>query len=181
VNEKNGLVPMDESSPAETESSKTPALRPPRQVALQIAKVFDLIADRLQLESPHPSTAKRVRGARTVPREFVVALMALAERHPDWPALAGFDTTQARETLETGESIRLLSARTAVFLASLNYTYEARWAEVVTNALNTFALATAVARSPRHAELAAEVENLRKLLGRKGGGKKKAKKEENEE
>lgn len=175
------LVPLEDNSPAKSEASETPAVRPPRQVAMQVAKVLDLIAERLQLESPHPSTARRVRGARTVSREFVVSLLALAERHPEWRGIAPFNTARAHETLETGESLRLLSERTAMFLASLNYTYEARWAEVVTEALNTFHIATGVARDPRQAEVAAEVEHLRKLLGRKGVGKKKAKKEENEE
>ena len=173
--ESRAVVPVEDDSPADSEAA---VARPPRQVAMQIAKVFDLIAERLQLESPHPATASRVRGARTVSREFVVSLLALAERHPDWPALADFDTTRARETLESGESLRLLSERTAMLLASLNYTYEARWAEVVADALATFAFATAIANSPREAELAAELENLSKLLGRRGGKRKAAGKKE---
>ena len=160
------VVPLEDS---------TPAVRSSDQVAAEIVKVLDLIAERLELRTPHPATAKKVRGARTVPREFVLSLLAAAERRPDHPVLRRFDTVRARDVLQTGDALRLLAERTTMFLASLNYTYEARWAEVVANALTTFALASAVARDPDQSELAAEVENLRKQLGRKGTRAKKAK------
>jgi len=176
------VIPL-EGGKAEGERSGVIAVRPADRMAADIAKVLDLISVRLELESPHPSTAKRVRGARTVPREFVLSMLAAAERRPDMPSLARFKTTRARDVLQSGDAIRLLSERTAMFLASLNYTYEARWAEVVADALATFAIASIAAKDPDQSELAAEVENLRKQLGRKGTKKKKEKKadDKNEE
>jgi hypothetical protein len=68
-----------------------------------------------------------------------------------------------------------------MFLASLNYTYEARWAEVAADALEAFSIASIIAsRKPKLTELAAEVENLRKQLRRKGTKKKKEKAEAKE-
>ena len=65
-----------------------------------------------------------------------------------------------------------------MFLASLKYTIEARWAKVVASAMQAFTLASIFAKDPRDADLAAEVENMRRHLGRKGVRKKKAKKDE---
>ena len=90
----------------------------------------------MELATPHPATAKRVRGARTVPREFVLSMMAVAERRPDLPFLSKFDSAKAREVLEASDAYRLVAERTAMFLASLNYTIEARWAEVAADAMH---------------------------------------------
>lgn len=168
---------MDEETraivPLQGEASAELAVRPPEQLAAEVAKVLDLIAARLQLETPHPLTASRVRGARTVPREFVLSMIAAAERRPDFLFLSKFDSAEARAVLELIDEYRLLSERTAMLLASLNYTIEARWARVVADALHCFSLASILAKDPRDAELAAEIENLRRHLGRKGARKKK--------
>ena len=173
--ETRAVVPRESSVAAEGEGSAFAAVLPPDQMAVEIVKILDLIAARLELQTPHPATASKVRGGRTVPREFVVSLLAAAERRPD-SELGRFDTARAREVLESGDALRVLSERTAMFLASLKYTYEARWAEVAADALTAFAAASIIAsRNPRLTELAAEVENLRKQLRRKGTKKKKAK------
>lgn len=175
--DQNELVPavrIEENALAERERPEAAiALRSPDEVATEISKVLAVISERLALEAPHPATAKRVRGARTVPRGFVLSLLAAAERRPDL-ALARFNTTRARDVLQSGDALKLLSEQAAMFLARLNYTYEARWAEVVADALSTFTIASILAEDPKQADLAAEVENLRKQLGRKGkGGRKK--------
>lgn len=54
----------------------------------------------------------------------------------------------------------------------MNYTIEARWAKVAEDATLTFALARIRAKRPKYAKLAACVESLKKLLGRKGRQKK---------
>jgi hypothetical protein len=69
-----------------------------------------------------------------------------------------------------------------MFLASLKYTYEARRAEVAADALEAFSTASIIAsRHPSQTELAAEVENLRKQLRRKGTTKKTEKAKEETE
>ena len=170
---------MDEESGVvkQAKADEAAIVRTAEETALEVAKILDLIASRLQLETPHPSTAKRVRGARTVPREFILSMIGAAERRPDLPVLGEFDSAGARDVLQSADACRLIAERTAMFLASLNYTIEARWANVVTEALNTFAIAKGVARRPAAAELSAEVENLSRQLGRKGVRRKKKKSE----
>jgi hypothetical protein len=175
------IVPLGGIAPSEADVPAEPAVRPAQQMAADVTKVMDLIAERLKLETPHPSTARRVRGARTVPREFVVSMIAAAERRPDFPFLGQFDSAEARSVMESSDAYRTLAERTAMLLASLNYTIEARWAKVVAGAMYAFSQASIVAEQPENAELAAEIENLRRQLGRKGlrrkkGAKKTAKK-----
>lgn len=167
------VVPVESMAKAATESKELTPRSP--EMAAEAAKVIDLIAERLELETPHPATAKRVRGARTVPRDFVVSMIAAAERMPAFPTLQGFDLAEAREVLESADAYRIVSERTALFLARVNYTIEARWAAVAANAMKIFSMWSIMAENPENAEVAAEVENLRRLLGRKGPRKKKAK------
>jgi len=171
------VVPLKSSAPSEAKASETLARRSPEQLAVQIARVMDLIAARLELEPPQPSKARRVRGARTVPRDFVMSMLAAAERNPDHRVLSKFDTARARAVMQSADAYRAVAEHTAMFLASLNYTIEVQWAEVVANAMRTFTMASVVAEVSDDAGLAAEVENLRRKLGRKGLRKKKAKKD----
>ena len=172
--ESRAIVPLESMAPTEAEASAEPAVRPAEQLAADVARVMDLIAERLKLETPHPATASRVRGARTVPREFVISMIAAAERRPDFPFFGEFDSAEARSVLESTDAHRTLAERTAMLLASLNYTIEARWARVVASAMYVFSQTSIVAELPEHAELAAEIENLRRQLGRKGLRRKKA-------
>jgi hypothetical protein len=175
------IVPLESVAPSEAEASAELVVRPAEQLVADVAQVMDLIAERLELETPHPSTARRVRGARTVPREFVVSMIAAAERRPDFPFIGEFDSAEARSVLESSDAYKTLAERTAMLLASLNYTIEARWAKVVASAVYAFKQASIVSDLPGRAEMAAEIENLRRQLGRKGTGKKKAAKKTGEE
>jgi hypothetical protein len=174
ADETRAIVPLESLVPSEEERSPERAVRPPEQLAAEVAKVIDLIAEVLHLETPHPSTARRVRGARTIPREFVISMIGAAERRPDLPVLGAFDSAEARAVLESAEACRLVAERTTMFLTSLNYTIEARWAKVVSDAMKTYLLASIWAKDLNNATLAAETENLRRQLGRKGRGKKKS-------
>ncbi|MCU1350033.1 MAG: hypothetical protein JWO56_3063 [Acidobacteria bacterium] len=169
-----GIVPVESIARTDVGAAAEGAVRPAEQLVADVAKVMDLIAERLELETPHPATARRVRGARTVPREFVVSMIAAAERRPDFLFLGAFDSAEARSVLESSDAYRMLAERTAMLLASLNYTIEARWANVVAGAMYAFSQASIVAKRPEQAELAAEIENLRRQLGRKGLRRKKA-------
>ena len=150
--------------------SSAPAVRRPEELAAEVTRILEVIAERLQLETPHPSTARRVRGARMVSREFVVSMTAAAERHPDHPILGRFDSARARQVLESTDAYRIMAECTAMFLARLKYTTEANWAEVVASATGI------QAKRWKNAELAAEVANMQQHL--KGGRRKKGKKGE---
>jgi hypothetical protein len=158
------VVPMESSVPA----------LPIEELAAKVIGVLDMIEERMKLDSPHPDTRNRVRGGRTVSRDVVVALIAAVESMPELQELETFDPAEARDVLEAGDAYRQVAQRMALLLASLNYTIEARWAKVASDALLTLGVAKRRARRPGAAKLAAVVETLVKLLGRKGRKKKKA-------
>jgi len=118
--ETRSIVALESLVPSEAEGSADLTVRPPEQLAADVARVMDLIAEALHLETPHPSTARRVRGARTIPREFVMSMIGAAECRPDLPVLGEFDSAEARAVLQSAEVCRLVAERTAMFLAGLN-------------------------------------------------------------
>ena len=167
------LVPVEDSVPSPSEAPGVPVLSAAEDLAMQVIQVMDKIAETMELESPHPSTARRVRGSRTVPRQFIVDLIAAVESMPEFRGLGTFDPAEAREVLEAGDTQRQVAERTARFLASINYTIESRWAKIVEDAITTFTIASIRAKNPNEAKLAARVASLKKSLGRKGGRKKR--------
>ena len=158
------------------EVSNSPATLSAEQLAAQVIEALDLLSAWMALETPHPATARRVRGGRTVSREFVAAMIAAVEADPVLQGLRTFDTAEARDVLQSRDAGRVVADRVAMFLKSVNYTMEARWAKVAREALTTFNLATGLARDSKSAELAAHVENLRRHLGRTNKPKPKKKK-----
>jgi hypothetical protein len=174
VDEETRLVaPPGASSPSDAETPSLPATNAAEKLAANVLTALALIADRMELQSPHPETARRVRGARTVSREFVIALIAAVEARPELQALETFDINEAREVLQSNDSVRTVADRLAMLLSSVNYTMEARWAKIAHAALDTYRLASAMAFDPANGALAAHVEILRRHLGRTSRTKKK--------
>jgi hypothetical protein len=167
------VVTPDGGTPAEAEVSAPPAPNEAEQLAAATIAALDVIASRLQLETPHPKTARRVRGARTVPPEFVASMIASADARHELRSFGTFDPEEARRALQSREALRIISERVTMFLASVNYTIEAQWAKVARSAVATFSLASILAEEPEHAELAAHIETLRRHLGRTNKPKKK--------
>ena len=172
------VVAPDSSSPAETEKPGSPALNDAEQMAATIVSALDIIASRLNLETPHPKTSRRVRGSRTVSPEFVSSLIAAVEALPRLQNIGIFDPEEARLVLQSRDALRIVAERVARLLASVNYTIEARWADIVHAGMGTYRLASAMAEDTSNAEVAAHVETLRRHLGRtnKPQKPKKAKK-----
>jgi hypothetical protein len=56
-----------------------------------------------------------------------------------------------------------------MLLARVNYTIEAQWAEVASEAMTTYAIATAMSKDPSGADLAPHVKTLRSHLRRTSG------------
>lgn len=171
---------MDEETQlvvTETEKPDSPAVNDAERMAATIVAALDVIASRLNLETPHPKTSRRVRGSRTVSPEFVSSLIASMETLPRMQTIGIFDPEKARLVLQSRDALRIVAERVAMLLASVNYTIEARWADVVSAGLDTYAIASILAEKPENAELAAHVEVLRRHLGRTSWKKlKKAKK-----
>jgi hypothetical protein len=157
------------------------ALAPVRvdELATKVVAALDVIAAIIpDLRKPHPATAKKVRGARTVSREAVASIIAMVEASPILQAL--FDTAKAHEVLQSKDDYRRLAERLEMLQTQVRYTLEERWAEVVHQAMVAYALAVDLAKDPRETDLAAHIAIIRPHLGRRNattGGKKKQKKE----
>jgi hypothetical protein len=166
----------EESRLAVVTVESAPSVSAAERLAAQVVGALDVIAAHLNLETPHPKTAGRVRGSRTVSPEFMSSMIASAEALAQLRVF-GFDPEKARLALQSKEAFRIIAERLAMLLASVNYTMESRWAEVVADALTAYALASRQAGKPKNPELAAHVANLRRHLGRTnraGKSKKKA-------
>lgn len=153
------VTPLDTPSPTVTAAER---------LANEIAEAIDALAARIpQLEAPHPSTATRVRGARTVSREFIVSMIAAVEAMPELQSIGTFDAEEARAALQFIDAFRPIADRLAALLASVNYTMASRRAKVANAAMTTYAVAKGLARDPDGAPLVAHLETLRRDLGRK--------------
>jgi len=179
MSEETQLVPRpDGDSPSEIEKRPSTALASVEQQVAKIVTALDIISEHLQLEHPHPSTARRVRAGRTVPREFVVSTVHAVDQLPGLKALGLLDTDDAHDVLEKHEALQAITERVERFLASANYTMEARWSRLAEAALKTYKIASIKAQDPANADIAAHVEVLKRHLGRRGGKKKKKDAEE---
>ncbi|HYI11826.1 MAG TPA: hypothetical protein VEK57_22410 [Thermoanaerobaculia bacterium] len=165
-------VPSESGMPAEAERPASPR-RPPEELVPKVLEAMDVLTEYLGLQAPQPATAKRVRGARTVSREFVLSLAASVESEPRMPKFAPFDSQRAREVLQAKDALRIVGERMKIFQTCLSYTIEAEWAEVVASAMHTYRLAGALAEFPENAALGPHLEILRQHLGRKNGSTKK--------
>lgn len=128
------------------------------------------------LRTPHPKTARKVRGARTVPRQAVMAIVAMVESSHVLQSMPLLDTVRAREVLEHDYGFRVLDERVEMLRKQLRYTVEARWAEVTMEAMNAYHMAKKLAKDPRYAELAAHIDIIRRHLGRTNATTAKKKK-----
>lgn len=138
-----------------------------RELATKIIVALDFIAALIpDLRTPHPATAKKVRGARTVPREAVIAIVAMVESSLDLRNTGILDTERAREVLEHDYGFHILDERIERLRAQVRYTVEARWAEVTMEAMAVYHVAKRLAKDPRYADLAAHVATIRRHLGR---------------
>src|ERR1044071_6699431 len=119
---------MDSNPPLPPDVETTsPTITAAQRLADDIAEAIDAIAARIPgLEAPHPSTATRVRGARTVSREFIASMIAAVEATPDLQSTGTFDPQEARATLQFIDAFRPIADRLASLQASINYTMASR-------------------------------------------------------
>lgn len=99
MDEENRLVPVPETQALTETEAETNALAPValHELSTKLVAALDLIAANIpDLRKPHPSTAKKVRGARTVSREAVVSIVAMVEASATLQRLAVMDTERAR-------------------------------------------------------------------------------------
>jgi hypothetical protein len=174
MDKENRLVPVQGSRVFD--DAETTALVPIAvdELATTLVAVLDRIAAIIpDLRTPHPATEKEVRGARTVPRDAIVSIVAMVEACPALQDL--LNTGRAHEVLEFDDGFRVLDERLDRLRRQVRYTIEARWAETVAQAMNAYYMAKRLVKEPRYADLAAHIDKIRKHLNRTNGpaGKEK--------
>lgn len=140
------------------------------ELTTKVVAALEVIAAIIpDLRKPHPATASKVRGGRTVSREAVVSIIAMIESSPVLQELKLLDTDHAREVLEYDDGFRVLDEHLERLRRQVRYTVEARWAEVASSAMAAYAIARSIAKDPRRGDLAAHVATIRQHLARKNG------------
>jgi len=177
MDDETRLVPAEVTSSLATETMRFAPVMV-AELATKMIAAIDLVAALIpDLRKPHPETKKQVRGARTVPREAIVAIVAMVEASRVLQAPQLVDIDRAHEVLQFDDGFRILDQRIEMLRAQVSYTVEARWAELVTEAMDAYHMAKRYAKDPRYPELAQHVATIRGHLNRKNAttGKKKKK------
>lgn len=167
MDEETRLVPTQVTSALA--NADTTALAPVAvdELTTKIVAALDVIAAIIpDLRTPHPSTAKKVRGGRTVPREAVLSIVAMVESSRAIREMNLLDTERAHEILAFDDGFRVLDERLERLRGQVRYTVEARWAELASGAMDAYHMARRLAKDPRHADLAAHIATIRRHLGR---------------
>jgi hypothetical protein len=178
MDEETRLVPAQLTRALTNEETTTLAPVALDEVSTKIVAAIDLIASLIpDLRTPHPRTANQVRGGRTVPREAVVAIIAMIEASDAIRELNLLDPEHAREVVELDDNYRILDERLDRLRRQVRYTVEARWAEVASHAMDAYWMAKRFAKEPRYADLAAHVATIKRHMDRTNAttGKKKQK------
>ncbi len=165
-------VPADPVPPAQT-----PTVTHYQQIAANLAKAID---DMLALvpnfvADAHPATKAFVRRRQNVPIAFIATAIAAVDANPELQGIPGFDVTDARDSLQYIDAFRPMVDLLSAAKENLAFNIESRRANAGDGALQLYAVAKGIARSPRTTTVASHVSNLRRDLGKAGkGGKKKA-------
>ncbi len=151
------------------------------ELTTKVVAALDVIAALIpDLRKPHPRTAKKVRGGRTIPREAVLSIVAMVEASEALQEMNLLNTERAHEILEFDDGFRILDEHLERLRAQVRYTVEARWAEIASDAMDAYHMAKHIAKEERHAGLAPHIATIRRHLGRTNGAKGKKKSEEPE-
>ncbi len=162
----------DVTTPADASVS---TLTEAEQLAAWVAAVLDGVAARIpDLRAPDPESVRRVRGSRTISREFVASLISMVDTTPVVQDLGTFNIDKNRAALQRRDGLRMISERLAILQATVNHTIEAQWADVAAEATATYRMASALAQS-FNPELTPQIKVLRGHLRRKNTTKRKKK------
>jgi hypothetical protein len=178
MDEENRLVPVQVTRALADADTATLTPVAVDELTTKVVAALDRIAAIIpDLRTPHPATEKKVRGARTVPRDAIASIVAMVESSRELQSMELMDTEHAHEILEFDDGFRRLDERLERLRRQVRYTVEARWAEIASQAMDAYHMAKRLAKDPRHADLAAHVATIRGHLDRTNGATGKKKKE----
>lgn len=181
MDKENRLVPTQGVSVRT--HAETPDIVPVavEEVSTKVVAALELLAALIpDLRMPHPATAAEVRGARTVSREAILSIVAMVESSHELQGMHLLNTGRAHEVLEFDDGYHVLDEQLERLRRQVRYTVEARWAELVSEAMNAYHMAKRLAKKPQHADLAEHIRTIASHLGRRNAatGKRKAAKTE---
>jgi hypothetical protein len=157
-------APDDEPGPTVTEADRLAA-----QVMDLIEQAAALIPE---LQGPHPLTSRGLRPARTVPRKFLLTMIAAVDDADTLRETKSFDSERARAVIQFKDAFRPVARRIGTLQRDLNHTIDRQVAGVVEAALTTYAVAKGLARDRGGAVISQHVANLKRDLARPKGRKK---------
>ncbi|HSY49112.1 MAG TPA: hypothetical protein VLC46_09900 [Thermoanaerobaculia bacterium] len=155
---------------------QTPTITHYQQIAENLAKAIDdMLAIIPTFVEAHPDTKAFVNRHLNVPLQFIATAVAAVEANPTLQGTSSFDVTEARDALQFIDAFRPMEDKLRDAMQNLGFSMDSRKANAAIGALQVYAIAKGVARSPLSTTVAAHVSNLRRDLGRVGkAGRKKA-------
>lgn len=165
------LLPLlPEAEPA----APTPTVTHHQEIAARVSAALDELLSMIpNFVESHPARRGFVRTHQSVPEEFVATTIAAVEAIPELQGTGCFDARDARDALQFIEAFRSVADKMQASATNLQFTIDARRAEVNNGALQMYVIVKSVARNPLSTTAAAYVANLKRDLGRTGIGRKK--------
>ena len=131
-----------------------PTVTASQQLAAEVIALIDAIEARIaSLEHPHPKTRGRVRGQRTVSRDFLISMVGAAETEPGLQHLS-FDLDEVRDALQFEDAFRPVVILLRTLMSAVIFTIESKKARATAAALRTYAIARRMTRGDAHSPLA---------------------------
>ncbi len=160
--------------PADPAPAQTPTITHYQQIAANLAKAIDdMLALIPSFVEAHPDTTAFVRRHQNAPLQFIATAVAAVEANPELQR-GSFDATEARDALQFIDAFRPMADRLNAAAKNLTFSINSRKANAGTGALEVYAIAKRIALNPLSTTLSSHVGNLKRDLGKRSGGKRKA-------
>ncbi len=145
-----------------------------QEVAERVSAALDeLLALIPNFVESHPARRGFVRTHQSVPEAFIATTIAAVEAIPELQGTGCFDAQNARDDLQFIGAFRSVADKMQASATNLQFTIDARRAEMNNGALQMYVIVKSVARNPLSTTAAAYLANLKRDLGRTGIGRKK--------
>jgi hypothetical protein len=156
-------------------ATPSPTVTHYQQLADDFLKTMDTLAASLPIfQASHETTVKFVRGKLNVPLSFMASAVAAVEQDPSLQGIRKLDTQEARDTLQFLEAFRTVVDKVTAFGKALDFTMNARRANLAADSLQIYGIAKEATRDPASALITGpHVQSMSRDLGRRGIGRKK--------
>ncbi|MBV8543746.1 MAG: hypothetical protein JO093_05670 [Acidobacteria bacterium] len=119
-----------------------------------------------QWEARHSETKAFVQKYTSFSNDVISSTIAAVEANPELANTKKFDVAEARAALQFLNAFRPIIDQVDELRTNLRFTYFARKARVIADALQTYAIANGIGRDPSSASVAAHAANIKRDLRR---------------